>query len=67
MSGKSDGSTGECVGSVSSVVFGDFVPTRIKSLGDVVPLVIFVSIGVESQGSRLIGVDSKVDQIIESF
>ena len=43
-------SASESIGSVSGVGFGNFVPTEIKSLGDVVSLVIFVPIGVESKG-----------------
>ena len=41
-SGKSVGSVGESVGRVSGVGSGIFVPTGIKSIGDVVPLVVFV-------------------------
>ena len=41
-SGKSIFSADKYIGSVSGVVFGDFVPAGIKSLGDVVPLVVFV-------------------------
>ena len=47
--------SGNYVGRVSGVGSGVFVPTGIKSIGDVVPLVLFVPIGV----------DSKVDQLIE--
>ena len=36
-SGKSIGSAGESVGSFSGVGSGNFVPTEIKSLGDVFP------------------------------
>ena len=53
-SGKSIGSAGESVGSVSGLGSGDFVLTVIESLGDVVPLVVFVPRGVESKGGRLI-------------
>ena len=44
-----------------------FVLTGIDSIGDVVPLFVFVPIGVESKGGRLIGVESKCGQLIESF
>ena len=40
------GSPGKPVGSAGSVGFGDFVPTGIESLGDVVPMVVFVPRGV---------------------
>ena len=36
------GSVGESVGRVSCVRSGVFVPTEIESIGDVVPLVVFV-------------------------
>ena len=55
--GESVGSVGESVGSLSGIGSGNFAPTGIKSLGDVVPLVVFVPRGVESKG----------DQLIESF
>ena len=42
------------VGSVSGVGSGNFFPTGIDSLGDVVLLVVFVTRGVESKGGRLI-------------
>ena len=44
------GSVGESVGRFSDVGPGFFVPTGIKSIGDVVPLVVFVPKGVESKG-----------------
>ena len=40
--GKSVVSASEFFVSVSGVGFGDFVPIGIKSLGDVVPLVVFI-------------------------
>ena len=43
------GSVGESVGSVSGVGSGNFVLTGIESLGDVVPLVLFIPRGVESK------------------
>ena len=49
------GLSGQSVGSAGDVGFGNFVPTGIKSLGDVVPLVVFVPRGVESKCGRLIG------------
>ena len=45
------------VGSVSGIGSGVFVPTVIESIGDVVPLVVFVPRGVVS----------KVGQLIEIF
>ena len=53
--GKSVGSAVESVGGVSGVGFGVFVLTGIKSIGDVVLLVVFVPRGVESKRGRLIG------------
>ena len=47
---KCFGSVGESVGSVSGVGSGDFVPTGIESLGDLVPLFVFLPRGVESKG-----------------
>ena len=47
-------STGEYVGIVLGVGSGDFVPTGIDSLVDIVQLVVFVPRGVESKGGRLI-------------
>ena len=44
------------VGLVSGVGSGVFVPTVIKSMGDVFPLVTLVPRGVESKGGRLIEV-----------
>ena len=38
---------------------GVFVPTGIESIGDVVPLVMFVLIGVESKVGRLIEIFSR--------
>ena len=63
-SGNSVGSSSQSVGSVSGVGFGGFFPTGIESLGDVVILVLFVLIGVESKGGQLIGVDSKGGRLI---
>ena len=51
------GSVGKYVGRVSGVGSDVFVPTGIESISDVVPLVMFVPRGVESKG----------DQLIESF
>ena len=45
---------GESVGRVSGVGSGFFVPTGIKSIGDVVLLVLFVRKGVKSKSVRLI-------------
>ena len=45
-----DNSAGRVCGLGSSV----FVPILIKSIGDIVPLVVFVLIGVESKGGRII-------------
>ena len=53
--GSGSGSPGKSIGSAGDVGFGDFVPTGIKSLGDVVLLVVFVPRGVESKCGRLIG------------
>ena len=50
-SGKSVGSVSESVGRVHGVGSGVFVPTGIESIGDVVPLVMLIPIGVESKGS----------------
>ena len=46
--------SGKFVGGFSGVGYGVFVPTGIESIGDVFPLVVFVSIGVEYKGGRLI-------------
>ena len=40
--GSGSGSPGKSVGSDGDMGFGNFVPTGIESLGDVVPLVVFV-------------------------
>ena len=53
--GSVSGSPGKYIGSAGDVGFGGFVWTGIKSLGDVVPLVVFVPIGVESKFGQLIG------------
>ena len=50
-SGKS---VGKSVGGVSGVGSGIFVPTGIKSIGDVDLLFVFVPKGVDSKGGRLI-------------
>ena len=42
--------SGKSVGSVSGVGSGDFVLTGIESIGDTVPLFVFVPRGVESKG-----------------
>ena len=47
---KSVCSAGEYIGSVSGVVSGSFVLIAIESVGDVVPLVMFVQRGVGSKG-----------------
>ena len=52
--GSGSGSPGKSVGSADDVDLGNFVPTGIESLGDVVPLVMFVPRGVEYKGGRLI-------------
>ena len=53
--GSRSGSPDKFVGSAGEVGFCDFVLTGIESLGDVVMLVVFVPIGVESKGGQLIG------------
>ena len=58
-SGKTVGSVGESVGSVSDGGSGNFVRIEIEFIGDFVPLVVFVPRGVESKSGRLIGVKSK--------
>ena len=61
--GSGSGSPGTCdfpffagnyVGHVGHIVSGVFVLTGIKSIGDVVMLVVFVPRGVKSKGGRLI-------------
>ena len=42
-------------GSAIGVGFGEFVPTRIESMGDVFLLVVFVLIGSEFKVGQLIG------------
>ena len=44
----------DSVGRVRGVGSGFFFPVGIKSIGDVVTLLVFVPIGVESKGGRLI-------------
>ena len=51
---ESAGCIDHSVGRVCAVGSGVIVLTGIESFGDVVPLVMFVQIGVESKGSRLI-------------
>ena len=46
---KSVGTAGESIGNVSGVGSGDFVLIEIESLGDVVPLVMFIPRGVNSK------------------
>ena len=53
-SGKCVGSVGDSVGSVSGISSGNFVLPGIKSIGDIVPLFVFVQIGVKSKGGQLI-------------
>ena len=53
-SGDSFGSVGESGSRVSGVGSGVFVLTGIKSIIDVVPLVVFVPKGVDSKLGRLI-------------
>ena len=48
------GRVGDSFGRVCGVGSGFFVLMGIKSIGDVVPLVVYVPIGVESKGVRLI-------------
>ena len=50
--------SGNSVGSVSGVGSGVFGPTGIESIGDVVPLVVFTPIGVNSKVGRLIEIFS---------
>ena len=52
--GDSVGRVDDFVGCVSGVGSGFFVPIGINSIGDVVPLVVFVPKGVKSKGSQLI-------------
>ena len=67
--GSGSGSYGTCpfpfcssnyVGCVSGVVSWVFVPTGIESIGDVVPLVVFVPIGVDSKIGRFIEIFSRL-------
>ena len=51
---KSVGSVVKSVGGVSGVGSDIFAPTGIKSIGDVVPLFVFIPQGVKSKGGRLI-------------
>ena len=44
----------EYVGRVIGVGSGDFVLTGIESIGDIVPLVVFVPRGVEFKGGQII-------------
>ena len=53
-SSKSVGIVCEYVGHVFGIGSGIFVLTGIKSIGDIVPLVVFVPKRVESKGGRLI-------------
>ena len=53
-SGKYVVSVGESVGCVRGVGSGFFFLTGIESIGDVVPLVVFVPRGVKSKGGRLV-------------
>ena len=61
--GSGSGSPGMCafpfcsvkyIGGVSGVGSGDFVLTRIESIGNVVLLFVFIPRGVKSKGQRLI-------------
>ena len=52
--GDSVGRVEYSVGCVRGAGFGVFILTGIESVGDVVPLVMFVPKGVESKGSQLI-------------
>ena len=51
---KSSGCVDESDGRVCDVGSGIFVLIGIESFGDIFPLVVFVPIGVESKGGRLI-------------
>ena len=53
--GSGSGSPGKSVGNAGDVGFGNFVPTGIESLGNVVPLVVFVPRGIDSKVGQLIG------------
>ena len=53
-SGKSIGSVGKSVGGVIGIGSGVFVTTGIESIGDVVPLVVFIPRGVKSKGGQFI-------------
>ena len=53
-SGKSIGSVGKSVGRVCGMGSGVFVLTGIKSISDIVPLVVLVTKGVKSKGGQLI-------------
>ena len=66
--GSGSGSSGTCafpfcsgnyVGRVSGICSGVFVPTGIKSISDVISLVVFVPRGVESKVGRLIEIFSR--------
>ena len=46
--------SGKSVGGVSGIGSGVFVLTGIKSIGDVVPMVVFISRGVDSKGGQII-------------
>ena len=47
--GSGSGSPGKSVGVAGEVSFGDFFSTGVETLGNVVSLVVFVSIGVGSK------------------
>ena len=55
MMGLDPGPLGKSVGSASDVGFGNFVPTGIKSLVNVVRLVVLIPRGVESKLGQLTG------------
>ena len=52
--GKSVDGFGKSVDGISDVGSGVFVPTGINSIGDVVPLLVFVPRGVDFKGGQLI-------------
>ena len=51
---NSVGCVDDSIGCVRGVGSGVFVPVVIESIGDIVPLVVFIQIGVESKGDQLI-------------
>ena len=48
------GRVDDSISRVHDMGSGVFVPTRIESIGDFVPLVVLIPIGIESKGGQLI-------------